>query len=52
MAKAKKAPMCSLTLLAIELKGLVAPGEALKNICFDYFWKSASPLRDDQAEKM
>ena len=31
-AKAKKAPMCSVSLLAIELKGLAAPGEALKNM--------------------
>ena len=32
-AKAKKAPMtlCSVSLIAIELKGLAAPGEALKN---------------------
>ena len=29
-AKAKKAPMCSVSLLAIRLKGLAAPGEALK----------------------
>ena len=29
--KAKKAPMCSVSLIAIELKGLAAPGEALKN---------------------
>ena len=31
-AKAKKAPMCSVSLIAIELKGLAAPGEALKNM--------------------
>ena len=31
MAKAKKTPMCSVSLIAIELKGLAAPGEALKN---------------------
>ena len=31
-AKAKKAPVCSVSLLAIELKGLAAPGEALKII--------------------
>ena len=31
-AKAKKTPMCSVSLIAIELKGLAAPGEALKNI--------------------
>ena len=30
--KAKKAPMCSVSLIAVELKGLAAPGEALKNI--------------------
>ena len=30
-AKAKKAPMCSVSLMAIELKGLAAPGEALEN---------------------
>ena len=30
-AKAKKAPMCSVHPIAIELKGLAAPGEALKN---------------------
>ena len=30
-AKAKKTPMCSVSLLAIELKGLAAPGEALNN---------------------
>ena len=29
-AKAKKTPMCSVSLIAIELKGLAAPGEALK----------------------
>ena len=29
--RAKKAPMCSVRLLAIKLKGLAAPGEALKN---------------------
>ena len=29
-AKAKKASMCSVSLIAIELKGLAAPGEALK----------------------
>ena len=29
-AKAKKAPMCSVSLIAIELKRLAAPGEALK----------------------
>ena len=29
-AEAKKAPMCSVSLIAIELKGLAAPGEALK----------------------
>ena len=28
--KTKKAPMCSVSLIAIELKGLAAPGEALK----------------------
>ena len=31
-AKPKKAPMCSVSLLAIDLKGLAAPGEALKNL--------------------
>ena len=31
-AKAKKAPMRSVSLLAIELKGLATPGEALKNL--------------------
>ena len=30
-AKAKNAPMSSASLIAIELKGLAAPGEALKN---------------------
>ena len=30
-AKAKKTPMCSVSPIAIELKGLAAPGEALKN---------------------
>ena len=30
-AKAKKTPMCSVMLIAIKLKGLAAPGEALKN---------------------
>ena len=30
-AKAKKTPMYSVSLIAIELKGLAAPGEALKN---------------------
>ena len=30
--RAEKAPMCSVRLLAIKLKGLAAPGEALKNI--------------------
>ena len=29
-AEAKKTPMCSINLIAIELKGLAAPGEALK----------------------
>ena len=29
-AEAKKTPMCSVSLIAIELKGLAAPGEALK----------------------
>ena len=29
--KAKKAPMCSVSLIAIELKGLAAPGKAQKN---------------------
>ena len=28
-AQAKKTPMCSVSLIAIELKGLAAPGEAL-----------------------
>ena len=32
-AKAKKTPMCSASLIAIKLKGLAAPGEALKNKC-------------------
>ena len=31
-AKAKKTPMCSVSLIAIKLKGLAAPGEALKII--------------------
>ena len=31
-AEAMKTPMCSVNLIAIELKGLAAPGEALKNI--------------------
>ena len=30
-AKAKKTTLCPVSLLAIELKGLAAPGEALKN---------------------
>ena len=30
-AKAEKTPMCSVSLVAMELKGLAAPGEALKN---------------------
>ena len=30
-AKTKRAPVCSGSHIAIELKGLVAPGEALKN---------------------
>ena len=29
-AKVKKTPMCSVSVIAIELKGLAAPGEALK----------------------
>ena len=29
-AKANKTPMCSVSLIAIELKGLAAPSEALK----------------------
>ena len=29
-AKAKRAPVCSENLIAIKLKGLAAPGEALK----------------------
>ena len=33
-AKAKKTAMCSVSLIAIELKGLAAPGEALKNNMF------------------
>ena len=33
-AKAKKAPMRSVSLLAIELKELTASGKALKNIHF------------------
>ena len=31
-AKAKKTPMFSVILVAIRLKGLAAPGEALKNL--------------------
>ena len=31
-AKAKKTPLCPVSLIAIELEGLAAPGEALKNI--------------------
>ena len=31
-AKAKKTPIYSESLIAIELKGLAAPGEALKNL--------------------
>ena len=39
-AKAKKTPMCSVSLIAIELKGLAAPGEALKNYnVFNYIFK-------------
>ena len=34
-AKAKKTPMYSESLIVIELKGLAAPGEALKN-----FWEA------------
>ena len=30
-AKAKKTPMCSVSLIPMKLKGLAAPGEALKN---------------------
>ena len=30
--KAKKTPLCPVSLIAIKLKGLAAPGEALKNI--------------------
>ena len=30
--KSKKAPMSSVSLTAIELKGLAAPGEALRNL--------------------
>ena len=30
-AEAKKTPMCSVSLIEIELKGLAAPGEALNN---------------------
>ena len=30
-AKAKKTPLCPVSLIAMELKGLAAPGEALKN---------------------
>ena len=33
-AKAKKTPLCPVSLIAIELKGLAAPGEALKNYSF------------------
>ena len=45
-AKAKKTPMCSVSLIAIELKGLAALGEALKNIFFAFFpyiWLLAGP---------
>ena len=42
--KAKKAPMCSVSLIAIELKGLAAPGEALKILtlttCAAMSWRS------------
>ena len=47
----QKAPMCSVSLFAIDLKGLAAPGEALKNkdapwadewSCFDVSSLSAS----------
>ena len=31
MSKAKKAAICLVSLIAIKLKGLAAPGEALKN---------------------
>ena len=33
-AKAKKTLMCSVMLIAIKLKGLAAPGEALKKLLF------------------
>ena len=32
-AKAEKTPLCPVSLIAIELKGLAAPGEALKSEC-------------------
>ena len=35
--KAKKAPMCSVSLIAEELEGLAAPGEALKNVSAESF---------------
>ena len=35
-AKAKKTPTCSVSLIAIELEGLAAPGEALKIIIISW----------------
>ena len=49
-AKAKKTPLCPVSLIAIELKGLAAPGEALKNI-LPREWRIALPaslMRVDQ----
>ena len=36
--------MCSVSLIAIELKGLAAPGEALKNKKWKHMWKIAACL--------
>ena len=51
-AKAKKTPMCSVSLIAIELKGLAAPGEALKinrkvnPLIKEWTANAASPLQN------
>ena len=47
--KAKKATICSMNLIAIELKGLAAPGEALKNyhVFYDFLAVGEAALVPD-----
>ena len=51
-AKAEKAPMCSISLIAIELKGLAAPHEALKNNFWMLSWRKRSQLRLELPHKL